>query len=105
MSNAEHTATPWRNPPQTDWRHHGAVIMAGDDPNTTIRVGVCYDNHVTRQVAEANAAFIVLAANNHAALVNALDILTRAANISDPDPLIMFAAIEKARHALEGVGK
>lgn len=68
---AAHTPTPWTAPAQDDWRHHMAVVMAGTG-ESRIQVACCYDNHVKRAVAVANAAFIVRACNSYDDMLAAL---------------------------------
>jgi hypothetical protein len=53
-----------------------------------------------RPGAEALARQVVTALNCHDELMAALEILTRAVNVAEPDPLAVFASIEKARHVL-----
>ena len=57
-----------------------------------------------KPLSEEDAAFIAIAHNLMPSLLeasNALDMLVRAANTKNPDPLVMFASIEKAKHVLE----
>ena len=57
---------------------------------------------------EANAAFIVLAANNHDKLVEALQIITQRFELEKMgynEPLMVDAAIHKAKQLLESIQK
>jgi hypothetical protein len=48
----------------------------------------------------ANAAFIVRAVNFHQELLEALQMMVRAFNADEIDPLVAFATIEKAKAAI-----
>lgn len=72
----EHTPLPWVANPDHDKRHRVIPIMAAtgynrkaieDGEDQSVLVASCADHHVTRATAEANAAFIVLSCNSHAA--------------------------------------
>ena len=79
MPKTEHTPGPWMTPPQKDWRHHCAVVM---NDSGSIQVACCYDNHVPRAMAEANARLIAAAP----ILLAALEGLLRHSGIADAAP-------------------
>lgn len=56
-----------------------------------------WDNDVTDHEAEQGANLIAAAP----AMYEALQIMVRAANVDEIDPLVMFASIERARHVLK----
>jgi hypothetical protein len=63
--------------------------------------------HVARLPGEENHPSVLAERKANARLIAsapemlaALDIMVRAANVSDIDPLVMFAAIERARAAI-----
>ena len=79
MSTA-HTPTPWEHTPMADGRHHVLGILCteyrGNEtaPYHPLIASVFHGmGHAPREIAEANAAFIVRACNSHAALVAALE--------------------------------
>jgi hypothetical protein len=75
---AEHTQTPWLSDP--DWREgYSWNIHIVDAANPDMRI--CF--MTSDGPAEANAAFIVKAVNNHDALVKALEPFARIADHFD----------------------
>ena len=84
----KHTPGPWH----TDgWEN----IVVNDQWGTTI---LCCPGSSTGTLDEikANSALIAAAP----AMYEALQIMVRAANVDEIDPLVMFASIERAKGAL-----
>jgi hypothetical protein len=84
---AEHTPTPWRYRPREfdDW----GFIRGPDDVLAAVaKYGACTETsldqhrHNRTDPAEANAAFVVKAVNNHDALVDALASVRAEINLS-----------------------
>ena len=84
MSTA-HTPTPWEHTPMADGRHHFLGILCteyrGNEtaPYHPLVASVFHGmgQLAPREIAEANAAFIVRACNSHAALVAALEAVVK----------------------------
>ena len=81
MNTPAHTPTPWEHTPMADGRHHFLGILCteyrGNEtaPYHPLVASVFHGmgQLAPREIAEANAAFIVRACNSHAALVAALE--------------------------------
>lgn len=102
-------------PTERPWQQHDDHPMYGKDYGATIwtsrgpghgLVADCRNCVVgTREVQLANAKLIVLAVNNHDALVDALEGLFRMDNHHQGHPDLDNEAVSKARSALEAVGR
>ena len=111
MSTA-HTPTPWEHTPMADGRHHVLGILCteyrGNEtaPYHPLVASVFHGRgHAPREIAEANAAFIVRACNSHAAneaykqsLFTLLDALYVSPDLPMADVLAKLARLE-ARNA------
>ncbi len=91
MSESKHTPLPWMA--------DGGEVRAESGNGRTVALLYSITNE-----DEANAALIVRAVNSHDDLVSALEIMIRAFNVSDVDPIVAFTSIERARAALKKAG-
>ncbi len=90
---SKHTPGPWKAV-QHPREHKWAWTIEGTDGVGQIiaRIGLVND----AQAVAANAHLIAAAP----AMYEALQIMVRAANVDEIDPLVMFASIERAKGAL-----
>lgn len=94
---SKHTPGPWEIGEQDS---NGRVSIK--DATPIIQTGGCWDiaavwNDVRADEAKPNARLIAAAPE----LLAALSSMVKAVNVKSPDPLIVFASIEKAREAIE----
>ena len=93
MNNTQHTPGPWKAV-QHPREHKWAWTIEGADGvgQSIARMGLVND----AQAVTANAHLIAAAP----VMYEALQIMVRAANVDEIDPLVMFASIERAKGAL-----
>ncbi len=98
MNTAKHTPGPWHlSECATQTTKAGIVSMDG------LHITDVYGYGMTDSQNQANAHLIAAAP----AMYEALQIMVKAANVDEIDPLVMFASIERAKGALaqaEGEG-
>ena len=94
MNNTQHTPGPWlvaNNGKAGNtyhiWRNDSAGKGEGNEGYA----------HIAKHVHGAGNAHLIAAAP---AMYEALQIMVRAANVDEIDPLVMFASIERAKEAL-----
>ena len=77
---------------------HEQRIIADEETGQTIAVVYGRGGHDTREdETRANANLIAAAPE----LLEALEMMIRAANVKEIDPLVMFASIEKAKYVVD----
>ena len=91
MNNTTHTPGPWY-PHYAKADHCLSSSVWGQEPGNQVAV----IGGKSLQTMNANAALIAAAP----AMYEALQIMVRAANVDEIDPLVMFASIERAKGAL-----
>jgi hypothetical protein len=110
----DHTPTPWISQPFCDDEDH-AVFIIGANLGGLAATAPMFPSEidtVDSSRAQANAAFIVKAVNNHDALVEALEGLDLLLDFGDEpgsiwtfdDPTAIREAFKRARAALSDVG-
>lgn len=96
MSTTNYTPTPWY---AGHWTRHAASTILVDDPSALTG---------KRVIAECNreedAAFIVLACNSHASLVNALTLLAEKVRAEGGDWAGFADELQHAQAALNAAG-
>jgi len=90
MNNATHTPGPW---------------VVSDDGGITLIIHAPKDEVDIARMSNDCEMFSEIRANAHLiaaapAMYEALQIMVRAANVDEIDPLVMFASIERAKGAL-----
>ena len=91
MNNTTHTPGPWY-PHYAKADHCLSSSVWGKEPGNQVAV----IGGKSLETMNANAALIAAAP----AMYEALQIMVRAANVDEIDPLVMFASIERAKGAL-----
>ena len=91
MNNTQHTPGPWY-PHYAKADHCLSSSVWGKEPGNQVAV----IGGKSLETMNANAALIAAAP----AIYEALQIMVRAANVDEIDPLVMFASIERAKSAL-----
>jgi len=91
MNNTTHTPGPWY-PHYAKADHCLSSSVWGKEPGNQVAV----IGGKSLETMNANAALIAAAP----AMYEALQIMVRAANVDEIDPLVMFASIERAKDAL-----
>ena len=89
---AKHTPGPWGyNPISCD-----VEAIAISERIAMVETDVAWDEAKKSEIVHANGHLIAAAP----AMYEALQIMVRAANVDEIDPLVMFASIERAKDAL-----
>ena len=91
MNNTTHTPGPWY-PHYAKADHCLSSSVWGKEPGNQVAV----IGGKSLETMNANAALIAAAP----AMYEALQIMVKAANVDEIDPLVMFASIERAKGAL-----
>ena len=91
MNNTTHTPGPWY-PHYAKADHCLSSSVWGQEPGNQVAV----IGGKSLEAMNANARLIAAAP----AMYEALQIMVRAANVDEIDPLVMFASIERAKSAL-----
>lgn len=96
MTNTKHTPGPWY-PHYAKADHCLSSSVWGKEPGNQVAV----IGGKSLETMNANAALIAAAP----AMYEALQIMVKAANVDEIDPLVMFASIERAKDALAQAGR